>query len=140
MKNDVDEMSVRPIGGLQVENRRGQTVFWYRDKGSFALLLVRPELGDPEQRPGLEHMLGFVRELGRSYGIPVYDTREIDREVAKMLKELGGNYSRKRREYVIIEATDIVTGQRHWLDVCYYSRRAGTETKTEASGRRENQL
>jgi len=109
MKNDVDEMSLRPLGGLQVQNRRGQIVFWYRDKGSFALLLVRPELGDPEQRPGLEHMLEYVRELGRSDGIPVYDTREIDREVAKMLKELGGNCPRKRREHVTIEVTDIVT-------------------------------
>jgi hypothetical protein len=117
-------MNVRtePLGGVGVRNRKGDVVFWVRDKhppGSppFVLLLYRRHEADEDQRKVFDSCYEGLIEMSQDDGVPVYDSDEINREIARFFKELGDASGSKTPEYVNIRVTDLVRKKQDMLTI-----------------------
>ncbi len=113
---------MRPAGGVQVKNGRGEVVMWFKAKDSdagrsFGLALFRPELADSDaMRENLGTAFHELLRWAGLAGYPVYDMRDFEREVRRTFEELGVDvreYVRSRRtEDLTFRLTDLVSGER----------------------------
>jgi hypothetical protein len=120
-----DSLHFEPIGGVQVRNKRGQVILWFKGKdpesgSSYGLCMYRPKLADPEMRKMLPTAFETCKAIARMIGLPLYNIDEVDREVAKMLKELGPNHKLARSEDVTVPVTDLVSGRPHKLTIALH--------------------
>ncbi len=132
-----DSLHFEPIGGVQVRNKRGQIVLWFKGKdpedgSSYGLFMYRPELADPEMREALPTAFEACKAIARMMGLPLYNIDEVDREVAKMLKELGPDHKPARSEDVTIPVKDLVSGKPHKLTIALHPlEKASSTERTE---------
>lgn len=122
-----EDLQLKPAGGVQVKNARGEVVMWFKAKDpegsrSFGLALFRPELADGEEmRKSLESAFRELLGWARLVGFPVYDMREFEGEVRRTFSELGADvqeYVRSRRvEDLTFRLTDLVSGRK--VDVVF---------------------
>jgi hypothetical protein len=117
-----DALELKPVGGVFVRNRNKQVVFWLKGKDpvgqrSFALCLFRPELADDDKMRGeLELAFGEVKRVAARLGLPLFDMRDFEAEMARTFTELGvgaEEYVRSRRvEDLTFNVTDLVSGRK----------------------------
>lgn len=114
-------LSLKPVGGVLLKNKRGQVVFWFKVKDepgrSFGLCLFRPELADsPAMRSGLEQAFEAFKEMAASAGLPIFDMEVFEAELKKTFGELGvgaKEYVRSRRtEDLTFRLPDLVSGKK----------------------------
>ena len=120
-------MSLKPVGGVFVRNRNKQVVFWLKGKDpegkrSFALCLFRPELADDGKMRGeLELAFGELKRGADRLGLPLFDMRDFEAEMARTFTELGvgaEEYVKSRRtEDLTFKLTDLATGKK--VDVVF---------------------
>lgn len=122
-----DALELKPVGGVFVRNRNKQVVFWLKGKDpegqrSFALCLFRPELADNGKMRGeLELAFGEVKRVAERLGLPLFDMRDFEGEMARTFTELGvgaEEYVKSRRtEDLTFKLTDLATGKK--VDVVF---------------------
>jgi hypothetical protein len=111
-------------GGIQVRNKKGEVVMWFKGKdpkgtSSFALCMYRPELADPETHEKLEQAFELAKSIARGMNLPLFDIREIARELNRMEKELGqpNAIGSEKGEDVTLSLTEVNTGRRCRLTI-----------------------
>ena len=115
-------MELKPVGGVVVQNKKGQVVGWFKGKDpeggrSFALCLFRPELADsPAMRVGLEQTFQAIREVAARNGLPLFDMEDFEAQLKRTFDELGvgaKEYVKSQRvEDMTFNLTDLATGKK----------------------------
>lgn len=140
-ENQADSgLSFEPVGGVQVRNKRGQVVLWFKGKNpeaasSYALCLYRPELADPDMKASLPVAFEAAKAIASRLGLPLYNIDEVDREVAKMLREFGPNHRVTHSEDITIPVTDLVSGKPHKLTIALHPPEKIASTERNESKR-----
>jgi len=118
------EKELAICGGVQVRNKRGEVVLWAKGKGGegvlpFALCLYKPELAEPEMREKLAQAFEKVKIIALSMHLPLFDMKDIARELNRMKEELGQSdaIGAMKGEDVTLNLTEVNTGTKHRLTI-----------------------
>ena len=112
---------LRPAGGIQVKNSKGELIFWFKGKDpgggmqSFALCLLRPKLADtPEKEDKVRQVFGAMCEWARHEGLPIFDARDLERQLRKFMAETATPSvgASARTEDITVQVREMTTGRR----------------------------
>jgi hypothetical protein len=113
-----DALELRPNGGLQVKNSRGELVFWFKGKDpegmrGFALCYLAPEKADTtEKRDVVRQTFGVMCEWARKEGMPIFDAADLECQMHTFLREVGAPTGAERTEDITLRVLEMTTGRR----------------------------
>jgi hypothetical protein len=110
---------LRPAGGIQVKNSKGELIFWFKGKDpegmqSFALCLLRPELADtPEKAEMIRATFAVIAEGARRARMPIFDAKDLERQMRKFIREMGSpRTAAQRTEDITVRVREMTSGRR----------------------------
>lgn len=113
----------QPLAGIGVKNKAGEAVLWVRVKkptgeSPFVLFGYWPEKADDDaMREKMKLSKEMVKMLGSNFNYPVYDFHtDIEPQLKQYMTEAKGNVpDHPTQDDIVLEATDMVTGEKHKL-------------------------
>jgi hypothetical protein len=118
----LDCFDLKPAGGLQLRNSKGELIFWLKGKDpeeqpSFVIAYVAPEKADsPEKAEIVRQTFAVIARWARRAGMPIFDAKDVDRQIRKFLRETGPPTTTAQRlsrsEDITVKVRELTSGRR----------------------------
>ena len=119
MSATTSEFELRPHGGIQLRNKKGELIFWLKakdpeDHPSFAICYFAPEKADTHKKGEIvTQTFAAMREWARRASMIIFDARDLDTQIRKFMKEtwVQSTAGANRTEDITVKCRDMATGR-----------------------------